>query len=84
MNIVKKAPERYKDTEILPTYLETSNLTIYSHGPIGTRVFKDFFKQTGTRTTLGYVKPHHWAGLTSVYTSRELSLIHISEPTRPY
>ena len=75
MNIVKKAPERYKDTEILPTYLETSNLTIYSHGPIGTRVFKEFFRQTGTRTTLGYVKPHHWAGLTNVYTNREHILV---------
>ena len=71
----KTTPERYNDTEVLPTYLETSNLTIYSHGPIGTRVFKEFFRQTGTRTTLGYVKPHHWAGLTNVYTNREHILV---------
>tara|TARA_B100000927_G_scaffold20911_1_gene15971 strand:- start:4720 stop:5274 length:555 start_codon:yes stop_codon:yes gene_type:complete len=69
------SPERYNDTEILPTYLETSNLTIYSHGPIGTKVFKDFFKNTGTETTLGFVKPHHWTGLTRAYTDKTHVLV---------
>lgn len=68
-------PERYNDTEVLPTYLETSNLTIYSHGPVGTRCFTDFFKQTGTETTLGYVKPAHWAGVSKAYTNKTHILV---------
>ena len=68
------APERYNETEVLSTYLETKSITIYSHGPAGTKIFTDFFKQTGTETTLGYVKPAHWAGVSKAYT---LSLIHI-------
>ena len=68
-------PERYNDTEVLPTYLETSNLTIYSHGPVGTKCFTDFFKQTGTETTLGYVKPAHWAGVSKAYTNKTHILV---------
>lgn len=63
------APERYTDDEVLTTYIETKNITIYSHGPIGTKPFEPFFTNVGTRTTLAYVKPHHWAKITKEYTN---------------
>ena len=59
----------------MPTYLETSNLTIYCHGPVGVRAFTNFFKQTGTETTLGYVKPAHWAGVSKAYTNKTHVLV---------
>ena len=75
MKLIKTAPERYTDNEVLPTYLETSNLTIYCHGPVGVRAFTNFFKQTGTETTLGYVKPAHWAGVSKAYTNKTHVLV---------
>ena len=75
MKLIKTAPERYTDNEVLPTYLETSNLTIYCHGPVGVRAFTNFFKQTGTETTLGYVKPAHWAGVSKAYTNKTHILV---------
>ena len=75
MKLIKTAPERYTDNEVLPTYLETSNLTIYCHGPVGVRAFTNFFKQTGTETTLGYVKPAHWAGVSKAYTNKTHFLV---------
>ena len=75
MKLIKTAPERYTDNEVLPTYLETSNLTIYCHGPVGVRAFTNFFKQTGTETTLGYVKPAHWAGVSKEYTNKTHVLV---------
>ena len=68
-------PERYNDNEIISTYLETSNITVYCHGPVGTRVFTNFMEQTGTQTTLGFVKPYMWAGLTKVLTDRTHILV---------
>ena len=75
MKLIKTAPERYTDNEVLPTYLETSNLTIYCHGPVGVRAFTNFFKQTGTETTLGYVNPAHWAGVSKAYTNKTHVLV---------
>ena len=75
MKLIKTASERYTDNEVLPTYLETSNLTIYCHGPVGVRAFTNFFKQTGTETTLGYVKPAHWAGVSKAYTNKTHVLV---------
>ena len=75
MKLIKTAPERYTDNEVLPTYLETSNLTIYCHGPVGVSAFTNFFKQTGTETTLGYVKPAHWAGVSKAYTNKTHVLV---------
>lgn len=75
MKLIKTTPERYTDNEVLPTYLETSNLTIYCHGPVGVRAFTNFFKQTGTETTLGYVKPAHWAGVSKAYTNKTHVLV---------
>ena len=65
---MKNAPERYTSHEVLTTYLETKNVTIYSHGPIGVEPFEPFFKNVGTRTMLAFVKPHHWNNITSEYT----------------
>ena len=75
MKLIKTAPERYTDNEVLPTFLETSNLKIYCHGPVGVRAFTNFFKQTGTETTLGYVKPAHWAGVSKAYTNKTHVLV---------
>ena len=75
MKLIKTTPERYTDNEVLPTYLETCNLTIYCHGPVGVRAFTNFFKQTGTETTLGYVKPAHWAGVSKAYTNKTHVLV---------
>lgn len=63
------APERYNDEQVLTTYIETKNITIYSHGPVGTKPFEPFFTNVGTRTMLAYVKPHHWVGITKEYTN---------------
>jgi hypothetical protein len=64
MNI---APERYQEDQVLTTYLETQNITIYSHGPIGTKPFELLFQNVGTRTTLAYIKAHHWKNITKDY-----------------
>ncbi len=69
------APERYNDDQVLTTYLETKNITIYCHGPIGTKPFEPFFENVGTRTTLAYIKPHHWVGITKEYTNHQHILV---------
>ena len=68
-------PVRYNETEVLSTYLETKSIRIYSHGPIGTRPFEPFMKNIGTRTMLAYVKPHHWAHITTEYTNHTHILV---------
>ena len=69
------APERYTDTQVLTTYLETKNITIYCHGPVGTGVFEDFFQNVGTRTMLAFVKPFHWSKITKDYINHTHILI---------
>lgn len=73
-------PERYNDTEVLTTYIETKSFTIYSHGPVGTRPFEPFFEQIGTQQTmLAFVKPHHWSAITKDYTNHTHILL-LREP----
>jgi len=69
------SPERYNDTNVLPTYVETKNITIYGHGPIGVRPFEAFFKHLGTRTMIAYVKPAHWHKITHDYTNHHHILV---------
>jgi len=72
---MNRAPERYTDDEVLTTYLETPNITIYSHGPVGIYPFEPFFKNVGTQTMLAYVKPHHWKKITEDYTNHTHILV---------
>lgn len=65
---MNRAPERYTDTQVLSTYAETKNITVYCQGPIGIQPFEPFFENVGTRTTLAFVKPHHWAHICQEYT----------------
>lgn len=78
---MNRAPERYSDTEVLPTYLETKNVTIYCQGPIGIRPFIRFFEDLGTRAETAFIKPHHWRSITEDYTNHThiLVLRHPSE-----
>ena len=69
------SPERYRDEEVLSTYLETANISIYMHGPIGTDCFSSFFTNEGTRTTLAYVKPNHWKSICSQFERKEHILV---------
>lgn len=69
------APERYKADSILKTYLETKNITLYSHGPTGVDIFEPFFKNVGTTTMLAFVKPYHWTSITHDYTNHTHILI---------
>lgn len=69
------SPERYRDKEVLNTYLETSNLTLYMHGPVGVRIFEDFFLNVGIKTTLAFIKPFHWQKLTRQFIEKEHVLI---------
>ena len=80
---MQQSPERYNDEEILPTYLETAAISIYCHGPVGTAVFKDFFKKSGTQTTLAFVKPHHWCGLTQ-HQSSKTHLLVLRDPIQQH
>lgn len=68
-------PERYTETEVLSTFIETKNMTLYCHGPIGTRPFEPFFQSLGTRAMLAFVKPHHWATITKDYTNHQHILV---------
>ena len=61
-------PERYNLKEVLCTYLETKNITLYAHGPIGTEPIGKFLQKQGSRTMLAYCKPWHWANVTTEYT----------------
>ena len=61
-------PERYNSKEVLCTYVETKNITLYAHGPVGADPFEDFFLRSGSRAMMAYIKPWHWANLTSEYT----------------
>ena len=65
-----QAPERYSADSILTTYLETQNITLYAHGPVGVPIFEDFFKNVGTKTMMAFVKPYHWTSITHDYTSQ--------------
>lgn len=69
------APERYTSENVLTTYLETQNITLYCHGPVGTPVFESFFKNVGTRTTLAFIKPFHWTRITRDYTQHTHILV---------
>tara|TARA_Y100000994_G_scaffold175704_1_gene144974 strand:+ start:25 stop:582 length:558 start_codon:yes stop_codon:yes gene_type:complete len=69
------APERYTSDSILTTYLETKNITLYCHGPTGTPIFEDFFKNVGTQTMLAFVKPYHWTSITHDYINHTHILI---------
>ena len=68
-------PERYNDKEVLNTYLETGGLTLYMHGPIGVRCFENFFLNVGVQTTLAFIKPFHWRGLTKQFVKKEHILV---------
>ena len=70
-----QAPERYSADSILTTYLETQNITLYAHGPVGIPIFEDFFKNVGTKTMMAFVKPYHWTSITHDYTSHTHILI---------
>ena len=61
-------PERYNLKEVLCTYLETKNITLYAHGPVGTEPIGQFLQKQGSRTMLAYCKPWHWANVTTEYT----------------
>ena len=69
------APERYTEKQVLTTYLETKNITLYCHGPVGTGIFEDFFKNVGTRTMLAFVKPFHWSKITRDYVNHTHILV---------
>ena len=68
-------PERYSEESILTTYLETKNITLYAHGPVGVSIFETFFKNVGTATMLAFVKPYHWTSITHDYTNHTHILI---------
>ena len=76
---MNKAPERYTDDQVLPTYLETKNITVFCQGPIGIYPFEPFFKNVGTRTTLAFVKPFHWKHITEEYT-RHTHILVLRDP----
>ena len=61
-------PERYNSKEVLCTYVETKNITLYAHGPVGADPFEEFFLRSGSRAMMAYIKPWHWANLTTEYT----------------
>tara|TARA_B100001758_G_C18298920_1_gene551242 strand:+ start:394 stop:954 length:561 start_codon:yes stop_codon:yes gene_type:complete len=65
--MMNRAPERYTDDQVLTTYLETKNITIYCHGPVGIQPFEPFFKNMGTKAMLAFVKPNHWKLITEEY-----------------
>ena len=69
------APERYTNDSVLTTYLETKNITIYSHGPIGIEPFEPFFNNLGTQAMLAFVKPHHWKNITEEYVDHTHILV---------
>ena len=69
------APERYTEDSILTTYLETSNITIYCHGPVGVSIFEDFFTNVGTTAMLAFAKPYHWTGITHDRTNHTHLLV---------
>tara|TARA_B100000287_G_scaffold168635_1_gene159123 strand:+ start:426 stop:980 length:555 start_codon:yes stop_codon:yes gene_type:complete len=68
-------PERYSEDSILTTYLETKNITIYAHGPVGIPVFESLFKNTGTQTMMAFVKPYHWTTITNDYVNHTHILV---------
>jgi hypothetical protein len=68
-------PERYSEESILTTYLETKNITLYAHGPVGVSIFETFFKNVGTTAMLAFVKPYHWTSITHDYTNHTHILI---------
>ncbi len=67
------AAERYDMSRPLRTYLETANMTLYSHGPDGVEPFESFFEQNGTTCTLALMKPSHWR----YYTQELVHKTHI-------
>ena len=72
---MNSAPERYTSDSVLTTYLETKNITIYSHGPVGIEPFEPFFKNVGTQTMLAFVKPYHWKTITEEYVNHTHILV---------
>ena len=60
-------PERYNSTEVLCTYLETKNITLYAHGPVGTEPIGRNLMHHGSKTMVAYCKPWHWANITTEY-----------------
>ena len=60
-------PERYNSVEVLCTYLETKNITLYAHGPVGTEPIGRQLMHHGSRTMVAYCKPWHWANITTEY-----------------
>jgi len=73
--MIMTAPERYNDNEVLATYLETKNITIYCQGPIGVAPFLKFFEDIGTRVETAFIKPHHWRHITEEYTNHTHILV---------
>ena len=73
--MMNKAPERYIETEVLATYLETKNITIYCQGPIGIKPFVPFFENLGTTATTAFIKPNHWRTITEDYVEHQHVLI---------